>query len=156
MEKSQRAALYLGRLTELDHEINSRIEEKNQYKKILTSAGATQYDKELVTGGRVDYDEKYQRLIKLNEHIDDEIDDLVDLRNLISRQIDMLEDRQEAKVLRYRYVNNYNWSFIHNAVGKGQSERNVYKIHKKALDNFYDKHHQDIDNYYYFIAPYQK
>lgn len=46
-------------------------------------------------------------------------------------QIETLEDEQEKRILKYRYIKGYQWDVIADKVG--YSERQVYNIHKKAL-----------------------
>lgn len=48
-------------------------------------------------------------------------------------QIETLEDEQEKRILKYRYIKEYQWDVIANKVG--YSERQIYNIHKRALVN---------------------
>lgn len=46
-------------------------------------------------------------------------------------RIETMEDEQEKRLLKYRYIRGYQWDVIAEKIG--YSERQIYNIHKKAL-----------------------
>ena len=46
-------------------------------------------------------------------------------------KIETMEDEQEKRLLKYRYIRGYQWDVIAEKIG--YSERQIYNIHKKAL-----------------------
>lgn len=48
-------------------------------------------------------------------------------------KIETLEDEQEKRLLKYRYIRGYRWEFI--ADKMGYSIRQIFNIHNKALNN---------------------
>ena len=59
---------------------------------------------------------------------------LVRLKEEINTAIDMLENRDEQLVLRYRYLDDCTWEEISRMLNV--SLRTVYRIHGSALQNF--------------------
>lgn len=46
-------------------------------------------------------------------------------------KIEILEDEQEKRIMKYRYLRGYQWDYIAEKIG--YSERQIYNIHKKAI-----------------------
>ena len=59
---------------------------------------------------------------------------LIKLRDEINSRIDMLENREEQVLLRYRYIDGFSWEEISRMLNV--SMRTVHRIHGSALQNF--------------------
>lgn len=80
------------------------------------------------------YDDKFTKLFELDEQISAKIDDLVEFKAKITKEIDKVEDKLLMVILRERYINMLEWHEIANQLG--QSERHVTRLHGNALEDF--------------------
>ncbi|HFI0463806.1 TPA: DUF1492 domain-containing protein [Streptococcus suis] len=127
-----RAKQYLMQVWHIDRDIQSRIEERENILK--TQISGIDYSKDSVQEGQKVFDDRYMKYLQLRDEIDAKIDELIDLKREISRQIDCLDDKVSMIVLRERYINMKSWSQI--ASSFGTSERHVWRMHKIALIQF--------------------
>ena len=75
-------------------------------------------------------------LFEISETINNKIDELVELKQDISRRIDKLDDRVYVIILRERYINMLEFHQIANRLN--QSERHITRMHGQALVDFYE------------------
>lgn len=127
-----RAKQYLMQVWHIDRDIQSRIEERENILK--TQISGIDYSKDSVQEGQKVFDDRYMKYLQLRDEIDAKIDELIDLKREISRQIDCLDDKVSMIVLRERYINMKSWNQI--ASSFGTSERHVWRMHKIALIQF--------------------
>ena len=71
------------------------------------------------------------RISEMEEHIDQEIDMLVDLRNQIDETIKTVENENYQMLLLYRYIENWTWENIGDQLGIDRST--VKRWHQAAL-----------------------
>jgi len=74
------------------------------------------------------------KIIALQETINEEIDRLVELKAEIHNRIEKLSDPYEKLILTERYLNNKSWEEISNLLH--YEERNTQYLHGKALQHF--------------------
>lgn len=73
------------------------------------------------------------RISELEEHIDQEIDMLVDLRNQIDETIKTVDNENYQMLLLYRYIENRTWENIGDQLGIDRST--VKRWHQAALQS---------------------
>ena len=74
-----------------------------------------------------------EKIIDLEEHINKEVELLMELKKEIRVVITTVEDTDERMVLKYRYVHNYTWEQIGNELHA--DARTVRRWHGKALQH---------------------
>lgn len=130
-----RAKEYLSRAYYLDKDIDSRQRELDLMRKNLTSVKTTQMQQDIVQSSNSHhYDERYSKLIELDEDITKKIDELVQFKTKITKEIDRVTDKLNMIILRERYINMLEWHEIANLLD--QSERHVTRLHGYALEDF--------------------
>jgi RNA polymerase sigma factor (sigma-70 family) len=75
-----------------------------------------------------------EKILDLEKVINRDIDRHVDLKTEMNAAIDRVSNVDERLLLRYRYLNNYNWDEIAQLLNV--SGRTVHRIHSSALYNF--------------------
>lgn len=128
-----RAKQYLMQVWHIDRDIQSRIEERENILK--TQISGIDYSKDNVQEGQKVFDDRYVKYLQLRDEIDGKIDELIDLKREISRQIDCLDDKVSSILLRQRYVNMKSWVEICDFLGYTDL-RYVHKLHSRALSQF--------------------
>ena len=127
---------YLRQAHRLDERINAHIAELEGLRDMSTRIQGCGFE-EHISGTR-STDPPFVRvlvkIIDMQHHINDEIDQLVDLKAEMDRAIAKLDNVEERLLLRYRYINNYDWDDI--AATLNVSYRTVHRIHASALQNF--------------------
>src|SRR5699024_11910040 len=102
----QQVKEYLEQASYLDADINSRQQELDMTRKNLTSLQGQELKQDVVQSSREGhYDDKFSLLFEISETINSKIDELVELKQDISRRIDKLDDRVYVIILRERYIN---------------------------------------------------
>lgn len=130
-----RAKEYLSKAIYLDKDIDSRQRELELMRKNLTSVRTPQMQTDMVQSSRKGhYDDRFNKLIELDEQITAKIDDLVEFKAKITKEIDRVPDKLLMVILRERYINMLEWHEIANHLG--QSERHVKRLHGEALQEF--------------------
>ena len=75
-----------------------------------------------------------EKIDEIQRSVEEKVAYLVRLKEEINTAIDMLENRDEQLVLRYRYLDDCTWEEISRMLNV--SLRTVYRIHGSALQNF--------------------
>ena len=75
--------------------------------------------------------EKIAKIVDYEKELNDDIENLLNLKKETTKLIDSLEDADEIDVLYQRYYQYLNWEEI--AVNKCMTCRSIYKLHGKAL-----------------------
>ncbi len=127
---------YLMQARYIDKEINLMQLELDQMRELLTSPKTATIKGDVVQEGRKGYyDDKYNKLIVLNEEISHKIDEFIDLKNTMRRQIEKIEDPRYRLVLTSRYINCIkDWDNI--AQDLAYSEKYIFELHGQALIEF--------------------
>lgn len=126
---------YLNKIRELDGEINDKIDDLDDLRAMSTTLGGFQ------TGERVqsspNHDKIEKTIIKIvdkENEINDLIDQYVDKKTEAGRMIDRIEDQNERRVLRRRYLRGMKWEDI--CVDMDYEWAQTHRYHAKALINF--------------------
>lgn len=129
---------YLQQIYHADRCIKMLVREKNDLRDCLYAYGRSPSD---LTADRVqssvDPDKMLNLISKLREKEDEitqRIDELVDIKTVISGQIQKLNNPKYIELLHSRYVLCAKWEVI--AVQMDTTERWIYKLHGMALQEF--------------------
>ena len=123
---------YLRQLSRKDARINALIERQQRYREFAQRRTAVYRD--IPGGGRrcsSSVEEYVAKIIDLEREIDRRIDEYVDLTREIEAVIDSVGDDRYRDVLRYRYINGWNWERI--AQEMHFDVKWLYKMHGRAL-----------------------
>ncbi len=129
------AKTYLRQLTRMDKRIDALCERRTRYEALaMRRTGG-------YTGGmpgaqhRDSSVERYAcKLVDLAREIDRRIDEYVDLTRVIEAQIAALPDGRHRDILTWRYVNDWSWDRISEAMSYDM--RWVFRLHGCALSEF--------------------
>lgn len=126
---------YLGQIRVIDKEVYFKLKEREEFKRSRKSIQAVDYSKDLIQSTPENKIEN--AVIKLEEftrEISEKINEMVELKINISKQIDQLENVDERAVLRLRYVEHHTWDEVAEEIHFHVTY--VHKIHNRALRNF--------------------
>ena len=128
-----KAKEYLHQAYRLDHRINSDIEEMTRLREMASSVSSPVFGEKVQTSRSAEapFVRCVEKIMLLEERINNEIDTLVDLKEQIRGVIDKVPDTDERMVLRYRYVHNYTWEQIGDELNADKST--VRRWHGNAL-----------------------
>jgi hypothetical protein len=140
------AKKYLLQLWQLDREIDIKYRELEQLRASVGIKAMRQGDA-IKSGDTSDpVAETVTRIISMEEHINRKIDKLIDLRNIITGQIDGLDSRIFRNILTCRYVLMQSWDEVAESVG--YERRYCIKLHGRALQTFYNQYlKEDIERH---------
>lgn len=124
---------YLKQAWSLNQKINDDLEEAGELRKMIASVSSPGLGErvQMSRSGEAPFVRHTEKIIELEDKINREIDCLVDLKEEIRGVIDALDDRDEAMVLRRRYLLCYSWERI--AQSRGVNIRTVQRWHTTAL-----------------------
>ncbi|MFR9054951.1 MAG: DUF1492 domain-containing protein [Acidaminococcus intestini] len=124
---------YLEQGLYLDKEINSQLLEVTNLRSLAQSLSSTGFEEHHNPNRPTEasFTKILEKVWEREEHINSQIDHLVDLKQEISKTIDKVEDPKERLVLRYRYIHFLKWDRV--AAMVGISRRQVFVVHKEAL-----------------------
>ena len=139
MTKQQQAAKdYLSKAYRIDTRINSKIEQVNSLHSLATKATSTLSD--IPPSGTRNVhrmEDIIAKIIKLEEEINADIDELVDLKRNITQLIKKIENTEYQTLLELRYLTFKKWEVI--AVKMGcYSVQHIFRLHNKSLEKFYN------------------
>lgn len=123
---------YLRQLSRKDARINALIERQQRYREL--AARRTAVYRDTPDGGRrcsSSVEEYVARIVDLEREIDRRIDEYMDLTREIEAAIDKVGDDRYRDILRYRYINGWNWERI--AQEMHYDVKWLYKMHGRAL-----------------------
>lgn len=126
---------YLKQAYRLDHKIDSDIEEVRKLREMVCSISSPALTERVQTSksGRAPFEKSVEKIMILEQKIDDEIDLLVDLKAQIRDTIELVEDPDDKMVLRYRYIHNCTWEEIGDELGV--DARTARRWHGRAVAN---------------------
>lgn len=130
------AKTFLLRGYRIDEQINSMLNEITDLREKATSIGSFDTANEHVSksaSGDASYTAIINKIADIESKINDKINVLLDVKSSINSAIDSVDDADERLILRYRYINYYDWQTISTLMH--YSERHVYRIHGNALLN---------------------
>lgn len=131
------AKQYLKQTYMLDKLIKSNCEELNQLKELSTSISGIDYSKDKVSSGNVAGDAGFTnilcKIVDLEAKIQNQVDELIMLKEEIREKIDKIQSTNEKLLLRLKYINFYTWEQICDEMEL--SIRTIHRIHSAALIN---------------------
>lgn len=123
---------YLKQIKRYDTLINNKLEELQRLKdlstKITTSLSLTKVQ---TSGNTSKIANSVEKLIDLQEEINDDIDKFIDLRTEVISNIDKIQNSDMCNVLYKRYLDLITWEQI--AVDMHFTSQWVHKLHNRAL-----------------------
>ncbi|MCD8354106.1 MAG: DUF1492 domain-containing protein [Clostridiales bacterium] len=124
---------YLQQAADLDAQIESYIQEKDNLRRMACSIRSPQMGGQVQTSREPDaaFVRVLEKIEAVEETIVQKIDQLVDLKVEMSAAINTLEDPKERLVLQYRYINCQRFEDIANAMHTSLSS--IYRLHASAL-----------------------
>ena len=128
---------YLRQAYRLNELIDSRITELERLRDYSTRLTSCSFEGERVSKSRsteAPFAKIIEKILDLEKVINRDIDRHVDLKTEMNAAIDRVSNVDEHLLLRYRYLNNYNWDDIAQLLNV--SGRTVHRIHSNALYNF--------------------
>lgn len=128
---------YLNQARHLDALINCRLREIDYWKDLSSSVSGTRFDGMPHSPNRpteAPFVRCLEKIDEIQRSVEEKVAYLVRLKEEINTAIDMLENRDEQLVLRYRYLDDCTWEEISRMLNV--SLRTVYRIHGSALQNF--------------------
>ena len=125
---------YLTQAYRIDQRINSKMEQVSSLHALATKATATVSD---MPGGGAKNIHKMENIIikiaDLENEINEDIDELVDLKIAITKLIKSVDNQEHQTLLELRYLCFKTWEQI--AVDMGYKVRHLYRLHEEALKN---------------------
>lgn len=125
---------YLRQLTRKDVRINALIERQQRYRELAARRTAVYRDAPGARRRTSSVEEYVSKIIDLEVEIDRRVDEYVDLTREIEARIDRLEDGRLRDLLRWRYVNEWDWERVAGALG--YERRQAFRLHARALRAF--------------------
>lgn len=125
---------YLAQAYRIDQRINSKLEQIVSLRELATKATSTLSDTPPSGSRNVHSMEGIiVKMLELENEINDDIDELVDLKKEIMSIIKKINNPEQQTLLELRYLCFKTWEQI--AVDMGYSIQNAYKVHDRALEN---------------------
>lgn len=127
---------YLAQARHLNALIDSNIKEMEYWRDLSNRIAGSNFEQRYNPNRNIEppFIRCMEKIIELQQKINDEIDCLVDLKEEIMEAIGRLENTEEKLILKYRYFNCMTWEQI--CVHLNMSERTVRRVHGQALQNF--------------------
>ncbi len=123
---------YLSQAFHIDHQINSKLEQLQALRDLATKTTSPMNDMPgSPTRNVTKMEDAVIKIIALSEEINDDVDQLVDLKIEITHAIKKVDDVECALLLELRYLCFKTWEQI--AVELGYDIRHVYRLHQLAL-----------------------
>lgn len=126
---------YLKQSYRLDQKINSDIAEAARLREMAASVGSPGFEEHYNPNRPTEapFVRCLERVWEMEQKINAEIDKLVDLKEQIRTVIDKVENPDEQMVLRYRYIHNWTWEQIGDALFA--DERTIRRWHGRGLQH---------------------
>lgn len=133
---------YLNQVRYIDQNIGSRQQELDNLRTTISSG--SDWKQDIVSSSR-QAKSFADKLVKLDAEITAKIDELFDLKTIVTDQIDQLELSEHVVILREKYLNQRTFDYI--ARQLHTSERHVKRLHGDALQAFEDKFKDEIEDF---------
>ncbi len=123
---------YLGQTYRIDHRINSKLDQISALHDLATKASSTVSDMPGSPNRNIHkMEDVIVKIIGLEEEVNQDIDELVDLKTDITHLIKTLENHEYQIILEQRYLCFKTWEQI--SVDMGYSIQHTFRLHDKAL-----------------------
>lgn len=125
---------FLRQSYRLNEMINSNVEELDNLRDLATNIAGQTFDKDKLSGcgyvkSRVE--EIVLKVVEYQHQVNEEIDQLVDLKKDIRKSIMRVTDRDQLILLRLRYLNSFSWQEIQQRMNL--CEKQIHRIHGESL-----------------------
>lgn len=128
---------YLDNIRNCDREINEKQESLDVMWSSIKSIQSSHSDREMVIGGKeITFDDRMARYIDYSRELDNQIDQLVDMKMQIIRWIEKIETEEYRTLLTARYINSKGWKEV--AESMSYDEKYIYVKHLEAIVAFED------------------
>jgi len=135
---------YLSRAYRIDQRINSKLELVASLRDLARKATATLSDMPRNPSNNIhSMEDIIVKIVDLENEINQDIDDLVDLKREIVTIIKKIENPVYQTLLELRYLGFKSWEQI--AVEMGYSLQHVFRMHKRALNKVTQKDESKCD-----------
>ena len=126
---------YLRQAYRLDQKINSDIAEAARLREMASNVGSPGLEEHYNPNRPTEapFARTLEKVWEMEQAINTEIDRLVDLKEQIRTVIDKVENPDEQMVLRYRYIHNWTWEQIGDALFA--DERTIRRWHGRGLQH---------------------
>lgn len=130
---------YLNQIKFLDIRINDKLAEREALWSLATKVTPT-LSKAKVSGGSENdkIGNIVAKIVALDEEINNKIDEFIDFRNVIIKQIENIRDVRYQSLLKKRYVEYKDLSVI--AAEMNYEYATILKLHGKALQMFEEEY----------------
>ena len=126
---------YLGQISRWNRMIDNKLVELHQYKIMACSISAVKNSERVQTSPDPDKNStKFAKIEEMEKKIDEMIDEFVDKKEIIIKQIDSIEDEVLYDILFSRYIEKKTFEKI--ASDMEYSFRQTLRLHGKALQAF--------------------
>lgn len=125
---------FLNKIRYIDMMIDCKLEQINDLRDMLTSIGSPIGDKVQSSKDPDKFTDPVSKIIELEKEINEDIDNLVELKKIARNTIEQLENEVEKVILYKRYFENKSFEQI--SVEMGYSWRQIHRLHGNALKNF--------------------
>lgn len=123
---------YLSQAMWLDRIINNKLQQLDSLKCLAQKVTASySQDKVSSSKSKSPMENAIVKIIDLEHEIDEDIDNLVELKRKISKDIGRVDNMSYRLLLEMRYIGGQSWEDV--ASNIGYDVRTVFRIHGKAL-----------------------
>lgn len=136
------ARRYLNQVRYIDQNIGSRQHELDNLRTTISSG--SDWKQDVVSSSR-QARSFVDKLVKLDAEITAKIDELFEIKTIVTEQIDKLEISEHVVILREKYLNQRTFDYI--ARQLHTSERHVKRLHGDALQAFEVKFKDEIQTF---------
>jgi len=124
---------YLSQAYRIDQRINSKLAQVMSLRDLLSKAtGTLSGAPKAATPNPHSMEDTIAKMVDLENEINEDIDELIDLKAEIMRRIKRVENTEYQTILELRYLCFKRWEEI--AVDMGYSLRRLYELHDCALE----------------------
>lgn len=137
---------YLSRIKRLNMMINNKLIELDELKNIATSFGSLTCDEKVISSKPEDkISIVVAKIVDMERDIEKMIDLYADEKKKIISMIDKIEKDEYYNVLSLKYIHSMSNREIANRMN--YSTKQIKRIHTKAITEFYNMYHEEIDKY---------
>jgi RNA polymerase sigma factor (sigma-70 family) len=127
---------YLNQARHLDALINCRLREIDYWKDLSSGVSGSSFEPHYNPNHPTEapFVRCLEKIDEIQRSVEEKVAYLIKLRDEINSRIDMLDNREEQLLLRYRYLDGCTWEEIGRMLNV--SLRTVHRIHGMALQHF--------------------
>ena len=135
---------FLSRAILMDAMIDSCTAELDRLRRLISSISTSRLDERVCHSApnEAAYAKRIERIVDMEQQLNEKIDRLVDVKWEISRYIDSIENPRWQCLLRNRYVLCEPWAAVARELGCSLST--VYRLHNQILDELEKNSGNDI------------